>query len=413
MNKNFTLLLAVVAIISAQSISAQSNNLSGSPYSLFGLGTANYTNSGLSTGTSLSGTAWNSAYFYNGINPATLSSLQDKIFIMDIGLKTELNKISNNDTSESVSVSNFSNLSFATKTGQRSGVSLSLTPSSTVGYSLTGQVDNIEGSTEEYITSVSGSGGINELNLSYGYKLTDKLNLGFGMQYLFGSIKQEESIETWEASIDIDETNYYSGIGLRLGATYQLTKNLTFGALTDLQTTMNGRMDRTITKSKYGVSSEVESEEGTQIDDFTLPWRMGFGLNYSFLKKFVVDIDYNKRFWSVTDQTDDIGTYKDQSIYNFSFKYFNAQPRNYLESVILLAGFNYDTGYLEIDHKSISNTSATFGIGIPIGGRSILNINYTHGLSGESGNLLIQENYNTININLNLTDLWFQKRWIN
>lgn len=402
---NLTALIAFYGLCKAQS-----NNLSSSPYSLFGLGVDNNFNSGLANGTSGAGLAWNTNSFYNGLNPATLGSLSENIFILDVGFSAELNKISNKDYNETFFSGNLASIGLATKISNRSGISIALRPTSSVGYSLLGQTNTIEGSYEEYHTNVNGSGHINELQLSYGYSLSNKLNLGLTGSVFFGKIDESEYIEIDNSYLFIQEAHYYSGLGLSAGLTYTIISHLTFGATLELPTFLNGKKDRSITRINDSASSNVLDEKNVEIDDFELPLNLAFGLNYKYKDFYYFDFDFHKKFWSDTGQVDAIGEYKDQSIFNFGFRYLNQESLKYWQRVSLSLGLKYDTGYLRIQGDNISDFSASIGLGIPIGRSSYINFSFSKGVLGESSSLLLQENYNLLKINISLSDLWYNQR---
>ena len=73
-------------------------------------------------------------------------------------------------------------------------------------------------------------------------------------------------------------------------------------------------------------------------------------------------------------------------------------------------GLNYNSGYLKVDDTNIDTYAATFGLGLPVGKRSKLNVSYMLSKKGTTDSILIEEYVNTISLNISLSDLWFQKR---
>jgi len=74
---------------------------------------------------------------------------------------------------------------------------------------------------------------------------------------------------------------------------------------------------------------------------------------------------------------------------------------------------NYDTGFLEIDNKRITNKAISIGVSLPIESTfSTLNISYSYGQRGRISNGLIKENYHKLSVNLSLDGIWFVKRKI-
>ncbi|MEL6975262.1 MAG: hypothetical protein AAGL29_07695, partial [Bacteroidota bacterium] len=95
---------------------------------------------------------------------------------------------------------------------------------------------------------------------------------------------------------------------------------------------------------------------------------------------------------------------------------FMANPEGfkYFQRVQLRAGMFYDTGYLSIRGEDISSTGFSFGIGFPLSRRtgSRINLSYTNIDRGSTNGILVDENINSVNLNITLKDIWFLKRKI-
>ena len=192
MNKSkYTLIFTMVVGLFGYS---QSNNLTNSPYSLFGLGVESNSGTGRNSGLGKTGISLDSSHGLNLYNPASLATIKPNEFILDIGGTAEFVDLSGNDLNEQKSTYSFSNMSFGFNGGGKYGIALTLKPSSDVGYSLTGIESNIEGSSEQFYTNIEGSGGLNELRLDYGRTIAKNLNVGIKGAYLFGKIEEDESL---------------------------------------------------------------------------------------------------------------------------------------------------------------------------------------------------------------------------
>ncbi|WP_157503052.1 PorV/PorQ family protein [Mangrovimonas xylaniphaga] len=401
-------LLVFLASMSLYSQSATSN---GSPYSLYGLGYYNPNSIGLAPSMSQSGLAWNNPYFINDLNPATLSGLYSDIFILDAGVNVSINELSNSGNSKTFLQSNLSHFALATKLNKKSGISLSLLPATSVGYSFISEPLAVEGANEEYRNVFMGSGGINELKLSYGYQIGTNINLGITTSYLFGKIEQSRYSATSVSELAIEEDYYYNGVKLGFGGTANISKDVTFGAIVNLPTKVNAKKNIDVYKTTDGISSIVEDENDVGADNFYMPLHVGTGLTYSLKSDFLFNLDFNHKFWDATDQKDNLGTFVDQSIYSLGMQYKNSNPNKYWEYFSFRSSVKYDSGYLMIDDMRTENFEATVGVGIPLGRNfSSLNISYSRRFtSGAASSSVIQENLNTINIGLSLSDIWYQK----
>ncbi|NRD20121.1 hypothetical protein HNV08_08670 [Winogradskyella eckloniae] len=392
---------------------SQTNNLTSSPYSLFGLGVESNSGTGRNNGLGKTGIALDASYGLNLYNTASIATLPTDEFFLDVGGSIELVNFSGGDINEQQSNFNFTNVSFGFNDGGKYGIAFTLKPATSVGYSLTGLQSNIEGSAEQFITNIEGSGGLNEIRLDYGRTFFDNLNLGIKASYLFGKIEETESIVTTNSYLEVNEINYYRGGQIGLGAQYKLLDKHNFGFTLDFPTVLQGSKDEVIGKYSNLAYSVLEETEDEDIDSFQMPLRFGFGYSTK-IKNVMLTLDYSKNLWSTTNQSDAIGDYVDQNIYGFGASY-SVDPKSskYWKRVDYRMGLNYNSGYLMVDDTKIDTYAASIGIGLPLGKRSLLNVSYTLGKKGTTESILIKEYVNTLNINISLSDLWFQQRKYN
>ncbi len=400
---------------------AQTNNLTGSPYSFFGLGVSTNSNIGKNSALGRGGYALSSNFLINNLNPAALATLGEKSFLFDFGFLTEFSTVANRSTEETRVAGNFSNLAIASSITPKSAFGLSVVPYSDVGYSLIGIDSNVEGSSDSFVSNVFGTGSLNDLRLSYGIGLTDELRAGAYISYLFGAISERESVTALsgfvnESTLTISEENKYNGFRFGLGLQYSFLPDLTLGWNLSLPTTLSGTRDRLVEKTLDFIPTPVENETDLDIEGFDLPLEVGTGILFSPINKIHINLDYTLKLWNATDQRDNIGEFVNQYIYGIGVEYLKADRSfNYLDRIRIRAGFNYDSGYLNINGNVIDAYSITAGLGIPLGARaqSMLNIGFSSSSRGSTEGILVEERLNTININLSLKDIWFRKRKIN
>jgi len=404
--------ILIYSLVFSAFVSGQTNNLTSSPYSLFGLGVESTISTGRNSAMGNTGIALDASNGFNLYNPAAFASMRKDNFVLEFGATAEIVNISNSDINESRNTYNFSNVSIGYSRGKY-GIGLTLKPATNIGYELIGLENNIEGSNETFSTNITGSGGINEMRLDYGYNLTNNLNLGVKVSYLFGKVEETESIIASNNYLEIYDESFYSGARLGLGAQYNLLDKHNFGFTVDFPTNLSATKNSLVLKYSLDASSTLEDTTDEEIDSFELPLQIGFGYSTKF-KNLLVTTDYNKRFWSSTNQTDAIGEYIDQDIYSLGASYqINPQSRKYFERVDYRIGFNYNSGYLKIDNTKIDSFNTSLGLGLPLGKSSSLNFSYTYSNRGTTKDILVQEQSNMFNINLTLSDLWFQKRKYN
>lgn len=398
-------------------IIAQTNSLSSSPYSLYGLGQINETGTGKINGLGKSGIAMPSSTFINNSNPASLATIPLKSFFYDFGFKAETNNIMENGRKNSNITSNFSNIAIAFPVSKKSGVGITLTPYTSVGYTLSNVESNIEGSNNSFYSDIDGSGGINNLKLNYGYALSNKFRLGLTGSVLFGQITQTQTsyIPTIAnntisvSTIYLYDENYYSGFRLGSGLQYDVSNNIALGATVNLPISLNGDKKRTASSSVETLENNVFDSD---IDDFELPLELGFGFQSILKKFFSFNIDYKKSFWDNTNQSDQLGSFVNQDFLGLGLQYAaKKEASKFFKNLEYRAGFNYDNGNLKVDEQRIKNYSINLGLGIPLSNSSssMINIGYSYGNKGQITNGLIKENYHLLSINLSLQGNWFHK----
>jgi len=411
---NRILLAALVVMVHSLAMS-QSEGLTSSPYSLYGLGVINQTSIGKTNSMGYSGIGLKSETDINNLNPSNYSLVPKNSFFYDIGVVGEFNSYSNRGGDESKTTLNFSNLAFAFRIADRLGAGVTLVPYSDVGYTLLGLVSNIEGSNETFESNVSGLGGLNDLSFNLGYGITDHFRLGARASFLFGNIEETEAFVISNSYFELNETTNYSGLRLGLGMQYDIVDNLTFGSTVQLPVSLTGHLTRSVYKTLDGTEVTVEDEEADNVSDFKLPLELGFGFSAKMKQSLTLTADYKRNLWDATDQSESIGTYTDQDIYAFGLEYMR-DPKGfkYGQRIRYRAGFNYDNGYLAINDNKIDGYTITAGIGFPVGfaTNSVINLSYAYGSKGQIQNILVKENYHTLTLNFSLEDLWFRKRRI-
>ncbi|NDV43798.1 OmpP1/FadL family transporter [Flagellimonas sediminis] len=396
-------------------VMAQSEGLTSSPYSLYGLGVINQTSIGKTNSMGYSGIGLKSTTDINNLNPSNYSLIPRHSFFYDIGVVGEFNSYSNRGDNESKTTLNFSNLAIAFRIADRLGAGVTLVPYSDVGYTLLGLVSNIEGSNETFESNVAGIGGLNDLNFNLGYGITEDLRVGGKASLLFGNIEESETFTISNSYFELNETTNYSGLRLGLGMQWDIFDKLTFGSTVQLPVKLKGNLTRSVYKTLDGSSITVEDEEGDNVSDFKLPLELGFGISTRIKGSLTLTADYKRNEWDTTHQSESIGSYRDQDIYAFGAE-FQRNPKGfkYGQRIRYRVGFNYDNGYLAINDNKIDGYIITAGIGFPVGfaTNSAVNLSYAYGSKGQVQNILVKENYHALTLNLSLEDLWFRRRVI-
>ncbi|AWG20321.1 aromatic hydrocarbon degradation protein [Flavobacterium faecale] len=387
-------------------------SISSSPYSLFGLGSEYEADYGSLPAIGSSGSALPTNKFINSLNPAALGFMYQNHFLLDVGGKAISTSYQDVSTKESRNNMQFSHIAFAFPISKRSGVSVALKPYSSSSYTISNLALDIKDSNESYIYGATGTGGLNDFDVSYGYRISPKWSVGAKGSVLFGNTAVNENYFVSNSLLNIQKNSNYGGVRMTVGSQFEVDSTLTIATTIKTPTTINASKTGTITSTSSAGSTVVATDLTLDSDDYKMPLEIGFGISKVFKENFSFTADYSKSFWSNTNQSDSYGLFLNQDKFAAGLSFERAkQGRSYFDRMKYSTGFNYDTGYLEIEGKRIRNVAVSVGVSIPLDNMfSRLNVSYSYGQKGSITSGLIKENYHKISLNLSLDGLWFVKR---
>lgn len=396
------------------SITSFSQSISSSPYSLYGVGSLYDSDFGEIPSIGSSGMALPSSTFINNLNPASLGFLPQNHFMFDIGGKAIMTTYQSGSRSESRNNFQFSHIAFAFPVSKNSGFSASLRPYSSSTFKISNLKLPIENSLDYYYITATGSGGLNNFDLSYGYRFGKKLSLGATASVLFGNTNDNRSFLILNSITSIQKKTNYSGVRATLGAQYKIDSTLTVATTFKVPTQIKASKVQTVQTVADEVVTTVESNVASDTDDYYMPLEMGIGISKRFKNNLNMTLDYERSLWSNTKQSELYGDFVNQDRFALGFTYSPKKNiRKYWDRVQYATGVNFDTGYLEVDGKRVNNAAISFGLSLPIENTySSLNISYSYGQKGRISDNLIKENYHKISLNLSLDGIWFVKRKI-
>jgi len=407
------LLILFVVIIQNEAIS---QNLTSSPYSVFGLGEIQSKGTGWNAAMGGTGIGLKSGLGLNNINPASYSGIDSLFFIYEIGVSGEFSSYSTEYDNQSIITSNLSSFAIGFQAKKWWGVSLGLTPFSSVGYQIS-TTNNMDLDNTTYQNTYVGSGGINQLYMGNSFRLTDNISLGVNLSYLFGTLDEDEEIAFDSDGIDytISNQNHVKGLYLDYGLQVDLPINKytwTLGAVYGHKRYLSSSTDRTI-YDNYNEVFLYEEENEESNENYIIPRKIGLGASLSNNESLVVAFDYTFNQWSEIEFANSDLKTKDSHRFSVGLE-FSPEGRNSnktLKSWYYRFGGYYNSSYLKIDNNSINSMALSFGLGIPVKRNlSMFNIAFEIGKNGTLNNGLIQENFYSLNLNFSLQDIWFLKR---
>lgn len=251
--------IAYLSCFILMSLTSFSQSISSSPYSLYGVGSLYDSDFGEIPSIGSSGMALPSSSFINNLNPASLAYIPQNHFMFDIGGKALVTTYQNSSKSESRNNFQFSHLAFAFPVTKNSGFSVALRPYSSATFRIANLKLPIANSQDYYYLTAAGSGGLNNFDLSYGYKFGKRLSLGASAAVLFGSTSDDRSFLILNTITSIQKKTTYSGVRATLGAQYKIDSTFTIATTFKLPTQINASKVQTVQSVADDVVTTVES----------------------------------------------------------------------------------------------------------------------------------------------------------
>ncbi len=405
----------VILLTAVSYINAQTGNPS--IYTGFGIGRINSEGTVTNENLGGSGVALGSNGFINTLNPASLSQVDSLNMLIDVGLGGGMTYYSDGEDDGTSFYGGLRNITLAMRATRWSGLAFGFNQYSYIGYNINTYVD-VAGSNGEQVYKVySGDGGVNQVHLTYGFRIGKNLSLGAKGSFLFGTVEKTETYagSNIGGSLLVDYTDYLHMFGIEGGMQYKFKINKTrFGIGATYMPNMKFTTDRDVlasSSSGAGVSEELDDNY------YKLPDSYVAGLTMATSKglKFVLDGKYQK--WSDIEYSDSKTGIQDSYRLSAGAEYFNLKSEKMMPFKWQFGGY-FERSYLIVDSRSIIDRGINVGLSIPLkpknayDSRGFVNVGLNLGQRGSWGNSLITESYAGLNVSVSLVEIWFMKRQI-
>lgn len=314
------------------------------------------------------------------------------------------------------------------------GFGFGLMPFTSVGYKLDDVNDD-----GDFINRFEGDGGINKVFAGFGYKISDKLSAGVDINYNFGNIQNSAIAFAYTPEGDLvqyqtreDNRSDLSGLNLNFGLSYktmisdklELSTTMTYTPQSKLSSTNERSFSTIVINTENNAQGTINTSEvdldaqNLRNTKLTLPSRLSFGAGLGKPKSWFVGAEYttqNTSDFSNPIFNNSISSFENASqiaLGGFYIPNYNAFS-GYFKRVVYRAGINFANSGLVIKDESIKEFGISFGLGLPVGNRSLFsnaNFGFEIGKRGTTNKNLIQENFVNFNVSLSLNDLWFKQK---
>ncbi len=397
-----------------------------SPYSQFGIGALSDQSQSMSRGMNGVGYGLRQGNNVNTLNPASYSGVDSLTMLFDMGVSGQFTHYEEGKLRRNASLASFEYVVGSFRAWKNVGVSFGLLPYSSVGYEYaTSSRDQNLGQLTE---SFTGSGGLHEVFLGFGWRLLKPLSIGVNAGYLWGSIDRsvlpdaDATANSLRKNYSTSVSNYKLDIGAQWVQPIGRFDRLTLGAVVGLGHNLKNDAEMTIVSTNQ-LSNSSDTTALKLTDAFELPMSFGVGAAYQHAGKLTLAADFTLDKWgdvkfptfTGNEYRLQSGLLKDRMKISVGLDWLpnpSQMGGRFLEHVHYRLGAGYATPYYYINGKEgPKELSVSAGFGIPIvnmhNNRSVLNI------SGQwvrsSATDFLTENYFRINIGVTFNERWFMK----
>jgi hypothetical protein len=398
-----------------------SQTLTSSPYSRYGIGEMVIKGFGRNKAMGNTGIALRSPYHLNNMNPASYSSMDSVTFIYEFGITGKETQYNTKDFKTNSHNANINFFSIGFPVSRFWFSSFGLVPFSNFGYDIKTDSVNSENNTIENI--YSGTGGINQFYFGNSIKLFKKFSFGFHASYLFGSFSQlsttsspgDVNFTSTSQLKDIKVSDFYFDYGMQYTDSFAHKYSYNLGFIFNNETKIH--TSNTSFSTSY-LSSYTSITTDTLINTvsdshFLLPYNVGIGFSMTKNNNLSFGIDYILQNWASSKFYEDIDTLVNSNYLGFGIEYVPDinSVSHYASRIRYRLGGHYSNTYLKLKGTPINDYGISFGFGFPFRKtKTTFNISFELGTRGTTKNNLIKENYGIISFNLTFFDNWFIRK---
>lgn len=409
-HKIFSLLIVAMALASTANAQVTST-----PYSKIGYGILSDNASGIQRSMGGVGYAMQDGRAINVMNPASYSQVDSLTFIWDVGLDATY-LMSTEGTKKGDSFGGgLDYLKGQFKIAKHLGGSFGLLPYSSVGYSFGNTLTN--GS--EYH---EGSGGLLQLYVGAGYEVFKGLSVGVNGSYMFGTISNINSLTTSSNTLFMREMkvrDYNVNVGIQYAYDIDKDSRIIVGASFTPKKSFHGK-----TWGLYYDNQDAKADTVGMAKlngKFEQPNTFGVGFSYNYKKQFLAEVDFTYQDWAKAKYSPIAGFEAKDTKFNNRWKaaagvqYTPNKRGSYLGVMKFRVGGFYNNDYMTVGGNSVKDYGVSAGVGLPVPGvtgKTTLNLGIEWKRRQASPQMLIQEDYLSFTVGINVNEVWFWKNKI-
>ncbi len=388
----------------------RAQDISGSVYSIYGIGDLKWKGSAINRVMGGTGIGVRDNYNLSTANPASYNAIASPISkLFEFGGYSENNTFRNSSTSTNYKAGTISSLNYWFKFSPKFAGVAGIAPLSSSSYNVSSN-QAISAGASLIPVNYEGSGGFNQFYLGNSYQVLKNLSIGVNASLVLGSLNQKAitSANPYSGALQSNTKFFAQGGNFDLGVQYFFKvkeSQFTLGATYKTSTTLNGHKQTILT-----TSSGATKETDKLLVAYKLPSQYGAGFSY-MRKRIVLAADITFQEWKRAKLENDIVT-QNTLRYAFGGEYKgNLATENYLKAISWRAGFHTQGYYVIIRNTSLSDWGYSVGAGLPLNGNfASVNLNYFYTKFGTTANGLVQQESNRFSVDVIIRDIWGIKR---
>lgn len=400
--------------------------ITASPYSQFGIGDLEYI--GSSRNMALGGAAASvfGGHYINMVNPAALAYNRKNV-AFEAGFYGQYLRIQNTEQLQKIFNGNIAYMALLMPISTKNWtISMGFNPYSNANSKFS-RTYSIVNDTHQVRVYSQYEGGLNQIFLSHGFKITKGLSVGISTSYVFGTILRTHNLDLnapWSTRKTIAQsisTEKYRTLEVKLGLGYVTKISENYAISLGASASFNRNMDSKQTLYNTQSMSRILNYQGTTNiyrdtteilgDGIRLPtqYRLGVGLERQNKWTVFSDFAYTD-FSQYRDFTNQLN-YTNGLRLSLGAEYvpnYNAFRGLHKRIMYRIGAYNHQTPYV-IEGNRVTENAITGGIGLPIGkGNAMsLNLGWSFGQRGTLANDLIRERFVRFHIHMTVNDKWF------
>lgn len=312
-----------------------------------------------------------SSYFLNIANPASLTGIESQRYIIDVGLMGAIEQYKRNSKESTSMVGNLNNVGFGFRILPRYYGAVSLTPVSSVGYTIS--VDNeVDGSQANITSLFKGEGGLSKIGFSNAFLIGKGLSVGASFSYVSGKVTESETQATMLIRDVSEKKAFYADFGLQYKHNFSADRYAILGAVYGYSQQLRQDNKRTVVSSTTSINVD---EKGRTVKQ-SLPQFMGVGFSYG-VRRWLLAAEYKYVDWSAMGVSQSSAAkYSNQHIGRVGANYLAGNL--YKMPIQLMFGAGYSNSYLVIRGEKPKNFYLSAGVGMPIQS-SVVSVGFKYG----------------------------------